>query len=327
MPNFAVWTVVKILDERADLQRVELSDNSVAYVLKNVIGRVREGDAVVVNTLAVDLDLGTGGQHVVHWILGSEGSQEQHSGRIIKARYLSEQCELDPVLSSRTDLAGARVLFCVLHSHVAAIAASVRLPNFAYLMTDQSALPMALSDLVAELRDAGLLGITATAGQAFGGEVEAVNVPSGVAALLDKGYSQIVIAGGPGHLGTNSILGFSALDIASHAATLSALGADVALCVRASETDPRPRHNGVSHHVQTILRATATPLNVPIPVGEPSDWILELGHRPHQTKPLDVSGFVDNLPSVLESMGRPLSEDAVSCAYIGSAAHWLVGEA
>jgi len=45
-------------------------------------------------------------------------------------------------------------------------------------MTDAGALPLALSDLVADLCGAGLLAGAITAGQAFGGDLEAVGVPS-----------------------------------------------------------------------------------------------------------------------------------------------------
>ena len=50
----------------------------------------------------------------------------------------------------------------------------------AYVMTDGAALPLALSDLVAELRARALLDVTITAGQAFGGELEAVATPSAI---------------------------------------------------------------------------------------------------------------------------------------------------
>ena len=46
-------------------------------------------------------------------------------------------------------------------------------------MTDQAALPLALSDLLADLRNSVCL---TAAGQAFGGDLEVINVASGVAA-------------------------------------------------------------------------------------------------------------------------------------------------
>ena len=69
MPAFATRIVAAMLTERRGLQRVELDDGSRAYVLTQLIGPVAAGDRVVVNTTAVDLGLGTGGWHVVHWNL------------------------------------------------------------------------------------------------------------------------------------------------------------------------------------------------------------------------------------------------------------------
>ena len=142
-------------------------------------------------------------------------------------------------------------------------------------MTDQAALPLALSDLLADLKG-WCRELTATAGQAFGGDLEVINVASGVAALLDHNCNQIVVAAGPGHVGTASDLGFSSLELAGHVAILSALGARVGICVRASELDSRERHQGISHHMESILRATPIEIEVPIPLGtqEPIGLLL-----------------------------------------------------
>ncbi len=60
--------VTGIRAERDGLQKV-LVDDEPAYVLTQLIGTVAVGDRVVVNTTAVDLGLGTGGWHFVHWNL------------------------------------------------------------------------------------------------------------------------------------------------------------------------------------------------------------------------------------------------------------------
>ena len=73
MPSFRTGRVVRLLSARRGLQRVEvdLGDAATepAYALTDLIGPVAEGDDVVVNTTAVELGLGTGGWHVVHWNL------------------------------------------------------------------------------------------------------------------------------------------------------------------------------------------------------------------------------------------------------------------
>jgi len=71
--HFVTRAVASIVSERADLQRVELDDGTRAYVLTALVGPVAAGDRVVVNTTAVDLGLGTGGWHIVHWNLARDG--------------------------------------------------------------------------------------------------------------------------------------------------------------------------------------------------------------------------------------------------------------
>ncbi|MCH2635364.1 MAG: DUF3866 family protein [Acidimicrobiales bacterium] len=325
MPRFDAARVAQILSERNGLQRLLLDDGTRAYALSEVVGSASEGDLVIVNTTAVDLDLGTGGWHVVHWIDGNNGNSQKHQGRVLKARYLSEQTEVDPLVSERSDLAGARILLCVLHSHIGAVAVAMSSPHLGYLMTDQAALPLALSDLVAELTSAELVATTATVGQAFGGQIEAVNVASGVGALMDSGSSQILVGAGPGHVGTASELGFSAMELAGHASVLHALGAEVALCVRASEVDERQRHRGISHHTRSLLKAIPVQINVPVPNGEDASWVTELGHCAHFVEPVDVVKALKMSAVAITSMGEPLYQDDLACSYLGAAASWLLG--
>ena len=68
MPNFVSATVSEVLTARSGLQRIA-TDAGRAYVLTDLVGPVEPGDRVVLNTTAVDLGLGTGGWHVVHWNL------------------------------------------------------------------------------------------------------------------------------------------------------------------------------------------------------------------------------------------------------------------
>ncbi len=325
MPRFDAGRVAQIVSERSGLQRLLLDDGTRAYALTEVVGSASQGDLVIVNTTAVDLDLGTGGWHVVHWIDGNEGNSKEHKGRVLKARYLSEQTEVDPHVSERSDLVGARVLLCVLHSHIGAVAVAMSSSKVGYLMTDQAALPLALSDLVAELTSADLVATTATVGQAFGGEIEAVNVASGVGALMDSGSSRILLGAGPGHVGTASKLGFSAMELAGHASVLHALGAEVALCVRASQVDERQRHRGISDHMRSLLKAIPVEINVPVPHGEDSSWVTELGHYAHLAEPVDVARALNKSGVEITSMGEPLYQDELACSYLGAAASWLLG--
>ena len=89
MPSYRTGEVVKLLEARRGLQRVEVdlgAGPERAYALSQLTGPVALGDRVVVNTTAVELGLGTGGWHVVHWNLERDRWSEAGPGHIIKRR-------------------------------------------------------------------------------------------------------------------------------------------------------------------------------------------------------------------------------------------------
>ncbi|MBW3668732.1 MAG: DUF3866 family protein [Actinobacteria bacterium] len=261
MPRFVTAAVAELLLERRGLQRVALDNGRRAYVLTELVGPVAVGDRVVVNTTAVDLGLGTGGWDVVHWNLTREEWDNPGRGHIMKLRYTSLQQEHD-VIDGEGSLDGTPVVACFLHSQLAAVAAAFRhgAPGrrLAYVMTDTAALPLALSDLVAE----GLFDVTVTAGQAFGGDLEAVNVAS---ALVATDADAVVVAPGPGVVGTGTTYGFGSLDVAATVDTVAALGGMPIVAARYSDADPRDRHRGISHHTRTALAVARTAPLVPTP--------------------------------------------------------------
>src|SRR5216117_3106189 len=207
MPSYRTGEVVKLLEARRGLQRVEVdlgAGPERAYALSQLTGPVALGDRVVVNTTAVELGLGTGGWHVVHWNLERDAWQHAGPGHVMKLRYTSIQTDTGSVeeldagaLAEADDLEGMPVVACGLHSQVPCVAAAVKhaVPEarIAYVMTDGAALPMALSDLVASMKDSGLIELTVTAGQAFGGEYEAVNVPSALVAARQVARADVAI--------------------------------------------------------------------------------------------------------------------------------------
>ena len=116
-----------------------------------------------------------------------------------------------------------------------------------YVMTDQGALPLAFSRSVAELRAADLLAGTVTVGQAFGGDLEAVTVHSGLlAAALALDADVVVVTQGPGNLGTGTRWGFSGVAAGEAVNAAATLGGRPVGALRISGADPRPRHRGVS---------------------------------------------------------------------------------
>src|SRR5438105_552160 len=194
MPSFRSGKVTTLLMERPGLQRVEVDlgdGNERAYVLTQLTGNVALGDRVVVNTTAVDLGLGTGGWHVVHWNLERDQWSEPGPGHIIKGRYTSIQTDVGSTeehleaLAEIESIDGMPVVVAALHSQLPAVAAAFRaaLPTgrLIYVMTDGAGLPLALSDLVASLCANGLVDATVTCGHAFGGDYEAVSAFSALA--------------------------------------------------------------------------------------------------------------------------------------------------
>jgi hypothetical protein len=269
MPSFRTGRVTAITSERPGLQRIEV-DGEPAYVLTDLTGDVAIGNDVVVNVTAVELGLGTGGWHVVHWNLARRGWRRPGRGHVMKLRYTSLQADTGAFDEADTGdegvaprpLDGTPVVVCSVHSQLAPVVAAARASDptcrVVYVMTDGGALPIALSDLVAALRDRGLLDATVTAGHAFGGDHEAVNIASALTAARHAADADLIVVGpGPGLVGTGTTLGTTALDAVTALDMAAALGGRPVLAQRMSSADPRDRHRGVSHHTSTILDLVA----------------------------------------------------------------------
>ena len=318
MPSYKTGTVTKLLSERPGVQRVEV-DGRPAYVLTQLIGTVGVGDRVVVNTTAVELGLGTGGWDVVHWNLERDEWSEPGAGHEMKLRYTSLQ--VDAGVSAppvRKIEMGAPMVACFLHSQVAAVAAAFKHAapeaSLAYVMTDGGALPLAISDLVPDLMDAGWIDVTVTAGQAFGGQREAVNVAHALHLTID--CDAVVVGMGPGSLGSDSVLGFSGLEVANVLA-LGVLGREPIVALRWSDADERERHRGLSHHSVTALKLTPGPVVVPIPKGEPHPKVGD--HEIVEVEVPDVGALFKDAGLEVRTMGRTPAEDPGFFAYAAAA--------
>jgi hypothetical protein len=188
-------------------------------------------------------------------------------------------------------------------------------------MTDGAGLPVVLSDLVAALRDRGLVDAAVTCGHAFGGDYEAVSIFSALAVARHVARADVaVVAMGPGIVGTNTRLGFSGMEIGPILDAAVALGGVPVACLRVSFADPRERHHGLSHHSRTALRlAVRERVRVAVPVlGEPEDGILrselvgaglDRRHDLVDVEPPDVLDLFARHGLRVESMGRKAAED------------------
>jgi hypothetical protein len=310
------------LSERAGLQRVEVGGEK-AYVLTQLVGPVAVGDRVVMNTTAVELGLGTGGWHVVHWNLERESWSEPGPGHIMKLRYTSLQvdtgaAEEDEQARPRLDLGGMPVVACALHSQVAGVAVAFKhlAPErrLTYVMTDGGALPLALSDLVADLRARALLDATITSGHAFGADREAVGLH---AALSLVEGDAAVVGMGPGVVGTASPLGTTAIDVASIVDTAAALHGEPIVAVRWSDADPRDRHREISHHTRTALQHAHARATVPVPRNAKGPDVGR--HEVVEVDVPDMAQLFDAHGLHVTTMGRGPEDDPGFFRYAGAA--------
>lgn len=274
-----VWaTVTQVRSDLADLQRLAVTaddgdDAHDALCYPALSGRCAEGDRVLLNTTAVGLGLGTGGQHFVVARAG-EGVMldDPAPGHIMKLRYTPLQrdvCSVEEqdsphhaVMAQATSLDGMPVACCGLHSQVAVVAAAIKEQRpdarVVYAMTDGAALPLALSGVLRHAVEAGLVDATVTCGQAFGGTYEAVNLHSGLLAAHHVVHADAaIVAIGPGVVGTATPFGHGGVAQGEAIDAVSVLGGVAVACLRISAADRRPRHRGVSHHTLTALGKVA----------------------------------------------------------------------
>jgi hypothetical protein len=353
----AIGTVTGIAKDRgiaAELD-VEISGSSSrAIAYPPLTGPIAVGDRVLLNTTAVELGLGTGGFHYVIANLSREPAEEQSEpGHIVKLRYtpmqhavLSVEEEDSPhraQIDQFKSLNGLPVIVGQLHSQIAPAAAGVKrlshVPTrVAYVMTDGAALPVGFSRLVQDLKNVGLLDVTITAGQAFGGDIEAVNIYTALIAAKEVAQADaVIVCQGPGNVGTGTEYGYSAIEQGEIINAVNTLGGSAIAIPRISYADPRPRHQGLSHHTVTSLTKIAlTPAVIALPMMDETklDRIIDQLERrgaglKHKIRVLDGSPAIDELRSKgikMSSMGRSYEEDPeffLAAAAAGAAAAQL----
>lgn len=268
--------------------RAEDGDELRALAHPPLVGEPAVGDRVLLNVTAQARGLGTGGYAMVVALPDAlPPDRPAGPGHLVKARYTPLQTMVLGVdeqesphheaLRTADDLAGLPVVVADLHSALPAVIAGARhaaaragtgMPRVVYVMTDGGALPAWFSRSVAGLRDAGWLAACVTVGQAFGGDLEAVTVHTGLLAarhVLDADL--VVVTQGPGNLGTGTRWGFSGVAAGEVVNAAETLGGRAVASLRVSGADPRERHLGVSHHSLTAYgRVALAAADVVVPV-------------------------------------------------------------
>ena len=309
-------TVLDVLVADGPEQRLRCSvDGDVADAIADValVGRCEVGDELVVNVQARRLALGSGGFDIVHVNL-TRGLKATGDGgpHVVKLNYTSLQHAVAPVEDGALALPlTAPVGVLALHGQLAAVAwafaqASPGAP-LGYVQTGGGALPGGHSATVRGLRAHGLLAGHVTAAPSYGGEGEAMTTAGALHhGLTELGWRAAVCGPGPGIVGSGSPLGHGGMAALDSAHAALALGSPTLVVPRMSDSDPRPRHRGISHHTRTVLELVLAPVKVALPRGhEPPGW----GAR-HDwaVAAVDIDGYRSSgLPA--ETMGRKIDED------------------
>lgn len=330
-----------------------------AFEESGVYHPLREGDEVLLNTTAVRLGLGSGG---VHFVIAPLRHAEQDdalpavarsAGHIMKLRYTPLQRAVHAVeeqdhplhglLHGRESLEGTQVVICELHSMLPAVVMTLQhlfaqagdpRCRISYVMTDGAALPLAFSKTVSALQEQGLLHGTVTVGHAYGGDLEAVNLYSGLLAARHAMRADcIVVAMGPGIVGTGSKFGHTGIEVGQAVNAVHTLGGSPIVVPRLSFADPRPRHRGLSHHTLTALGQVAlASAVVPLPdleAEQNGQIFAQLTaanlHQKHRFVGVSGRSILDATTSFqvpLKTMGRTLEEDPAFFLAAGAAAEW-----
>ena len=237
-----------------------------ALAYPSLVGIPEVGDDVLLNTTALAQELGTGGVALVVAFPDRLPPDPEGSGHLVKARYTplqvtvqgvdEQDTEHHAVIAEADDIGGMPVVVADLHSALPAvlIGALATDPDLrvAYVMLDGATLPAAFSRTLDVLAPS-LAGVI-TVGQAYGGDLEAVTVHTGLLAAKHVLHADLaIVTQGPGNLGTGTPLGFSGVAAGEACNAVRVLGGQPIGALRISEADPRPRHRGVSHHSLTAF--------------------------------------------------------------------------
>ncbi|RBY90146.1 DUF3866 domain-containing protein [Blastococcus sp. TBT05-19] len=303
-----------------------------ALAYPSLVGVPEVGDDVLLNTTALAQGLGTGGYAIVVAVPDRLPADPEGPGHLVKARYTplqvlvqgvdEQDTEHHEAIAAADDLGGMPVVVADLHSALPAILIGMLATDpdlkVAYVMTDGGALPAAFSRTVTALKSS-LAGVV-TVGQAYGGDLEAVTLHTGLlAAKHVLGADLAIVTQGPGNLGTGTPWGFSGVAAGEACNAISVLGGLPVGALRISDADPRPRHRGVSHHSLTAFGRVAlggvalvAPRGLSSELGGQVDEDLASQPERNVVVWVDTDGLDAALglsPVPLRTMGRGLEEE------------------
>lgn len=351
-------SVVRILDKLDGRTDILVNVNGKIEKAINydfLTGQIHKNHEVILNTTAVDLNLGTGGYHFVIYNLNNEDKQMKLGGHIMKMRYTPFQIKVfaaeeqespyHELFSRFKTLNKMPVIVGTLHSMLAPISATLKYldPDIktAFIMTDGAALPIYLSNSVQELRVKNIIDSTITLGHAFGGDYEVINIYNGLIAAKEICKCDVaIVTMGSGIVGTGTKFGFTGIEQGNIIDAVNDLGGIPISVPRITFKDKRTRHYGMSHHSITTLGVVSkTRSHIAIPLFSPEkNKIIEkqitngnLAEKHHiiSVKENVLLKALNRYDLSVESMGRGLDEDPEffnTCSSAAMYAHTLIKE-
>jgi len=343
--------VIKVLWARKGVQGLEVEcggEKEKALNYPFLTGEAADGDNVILNTTAQTLRLGSGGYHFVLFNFSCSQLQLIPKGHIMKLRYTPLQLKVNTfeenycsgessALEKYRGLNELPVAVGELHSMLAPFVFVLKriLPtlNIAYIMNDDAALPLYLSDTVYLLQSSGYLRGTVTCGHAFGGDIETVNFYSALIAAKEKLKADIIISTpGPGVVGTATRYGNSGIKQGDYLDKVFKMhGTPVAL-PRISFADLRNRHRGLSHHTLTALgEISFVKVILPLPILDAGKMLYIFNQvtrsgiaGKHKVVSVKMSRLLNKLASrasFLQTMGKGLKDDPSFFAAVAAGAY------
>lgn len=307
--------------------------NCINYNL--LTGEVGEHDTVLLNVTAVKLGLGSGGYHFVLANLSRDRYANIGRGHIMKLRYtpmqincMAAEAQESPyhdIFNSFESLEHMPVIVGTLHSMVAPAALALKhlagKKRTVYIMTEGGALPIWLSETVKKLSEDGIIKGTVTYGNAFGGDIECINIYTALIAAKEiLEADAAIVCMGPGIAGTDTRYGFSGIEQSQLLDAVSNLKGKPIAVPRISFSDSRSRHYGLSHHSRmTLGRLCCTKAHIAVPELEPPKKELLLSQL-RESGILDkhnvcffscspVEELLEKEQGLLMKMGKGFSQD------------------
>ncbi|WP_353892346.1 DUF3866 family protein [Proteinivorax hydrogeniformans] len=331
MVNRAVRKVTRVILENENIQVLELNKDEKAYNYTCFTGKVGVNDEVLVNTTAVDLNLGSGGYHFVIAKYPFASKKDLSPGHIIKLRYTPLQLRTYPIEEQlgeeldKVSLKDTVVITAELHSMLAPIALAIKKlkPQYkiAYVMTDGGSLSASHSKAATLLKESNIIEGVVTSGHSFGGDIEAINPVSAIqGAKAAFEADVIIVCMGPGIVGTGTEMGFTGIEQSYISDLAQKLGCKVYPAVRIGFVDERKRHNGISHHFltnfgklcggkYTIILPRLTRERMNLLLNQLTEYGIKQKHHLAVANGVDIQNISELCKINLSTMGRGYNEN------------------